>query len=340
MSRQIIEDGLDFLAELKGVRINTSEMDELVEKIYDSLDYIKKEKGLIAEDDVAYIWGNSKYIFGTNRLVAVIEAGGRKIGVAKFAYRSTGYMDNLRTVQGVQTVAGVMRGQGDDVTKYLPLPHTAIVFDRTRGTAYYKNPYTAYRPNEFDAYNLYQRSKDNEGFALIIEEYGDALVKNEGDSFYETMNKMWGDIDNVRDYEETKKWLSQFMILSDLSPNDKGIYNTCVFERGTKKIAGFLDIGSCIVKADSRGEVIFGNKVRYRGKTYVWDMGDLTYDAINVEKNGRGVLDRLNANGYLLGLLNKYTCTDKGIASINDIDMFDHAVSGKLEYLPFEDDRD
>lgn len=341
MSRKIIEDGLDYLADLKGVRISTSEMDDLTNKIYDSLDYIKKERGLISEDDVAYIWGNSKYIFGTNRLVAVIEAAGRKIGVAKFAYRSTGYMDNLRTVQDVQTVAGVMQAQGDDVQRCLPLPHTAIVFDRTRGTEYFKNPYTAYRPSDFSTYELHKRAKDNEGFALIIEEYGEPLVKNEGDSFYETMNKMWGDISIVKDYEDTKAYLSQFIVLSDLSPNDKGIYNTCAFDRaGGKLVAGFLDVGSCVVKADSRGEVVFGNKIRYRGKTYVWDMGDLTYDAINNEKSGRAVLDKLNSNGYLLGLLNKYSSVDKGVASISDIDMVDYAIAGLLEYLPFEDDRD
>ena len=87
MSRQIIEDGLDYLAELKGVRISSVELNELTDKIYDSLDYIAKERGLINEDDVAHIWGNTKYIFGTNRLVAIIEAAGKRIGVAKFAYR-------------------------------------------------------------------------------------------------------------------------------------------------------------------------------------------------------------------------------------------------------------
>ena len=42
MSRQIIEDGLDYLAELKGVRISSVELNELTDKIYDSLDYIEK----------------------------------------------------------------------------------------------------------------------------------------------------------------------------------------------------------------------------------------------------------------------------------------------------------
>lgn len=341
MSRQTIEDGLDYLAELKGVRLSSAEIDELTNKIYDSLDYIAKDRGLIKEDDVAYIWGNSKYIFGTNRLVAIIEAAGKRIGVAKFAYRSTGYMDNLRTVQVVQTVAGVMKSQGDDVQSNLPLPHTAIVFDRTRGKEYFNNPYKAYKPSDFDTYELNRRAKDNEGFALIIEEYGTPLVKNEGDSFYETMFKMWKDIATVEAYEETKRYLSQFIVLSDLSPNDKGIYNTCAFERaGNKLIAGFLDVGSCVVKADSKGNVIFGDKIRYRNKVYVWDMGDLTYDAIHNERSGKTVLEKLENNKYLNNLLNKYSCTDKAGASICDIDMVDHAMSNLLEYIPFEDDRD
>ena len=341
MSRQIIEDGLDYLAELKGVRISSVELNELTDKIYDSLDYIAKERGLINEDDVAHIWGNTKYIFGTNRLVAIIEAAGRRIGVAKFAYRSTGYMDNLRTVQVVQTVAGVMKTQGDDVQSNLPLPHTAIVFDRTRGKEYFRNPYQAYKPGEFDTHALHRRAKDNEGFALIIEEYGTPLVKNEGDSFYETMYKMWKDIRTVTEYEETKKYLSQFIVLSDLSPNDKGIYNTCAFERaGGKLIAGFLDVGSCVVKADNRGNVIFGNKIKYRNKEYIWDMGDLTYEAINNERSGKIVLEKLESNKYLHNLLNKYTCTDKAGSAIADIDMVDHAIAGILEYVPFEDDRD
>ena len=33
MSRQIIEDGLDYLAELKGVRISSVELNELTDKI-------------------------------------------------------------------------------------------------------------------------------------------------------------------------------------------------------------------------------------------------------------------------------------------------------------------
>lgn len=340
MSRRIIEDGLDFLAELKGVRISGSEMDELVNKIYDSLDYIAKERGLIQEADIAYVWGNSKYIFGTNRVVAIIEADGRKIGVAKFAYRSTGYMDNLRTVQDVQTVAGVMKSQGDDVYHNLPLPHTAIVFDKTRGKDYYKTPYTAYKPSEFDTFELWQRAQDNEGFALIIEEYGAPIVKNEGDSFYETMNKMWKDVRIVKNYEETKQYLSQFMVLSDLSPNDKGIYNTCVFEReGGTAIAGFLDVGSCIVKTDKRGDIVFGNQIRYRGKTYVWAMGDLTYDAIHNERSGQTVLKRLDEGAYLSNLLNKYKAIGERDASIADIDMVELAIAGVLEYVPFEDER-
>ena len=340
MSRILIEDGIDFLADLKGVNVSQGEMDEIVNKIYDSLDYIAKDKGLISENDVAYIWGNSKYIFGTNRIVSIIEAGGKRIGVAKFAYRNTGYMDNLRTVVDVQVVAGVMKQQGDDFRNNLPLPHTAIVFDRTRGKDYFKNPYTAYKPSEFDLHTLHRRSKDNEGFALIIEEYGVPMVKNEGDSFFETMHKMWSDITTVEAYEETKAYLSQFMVLSDLSPNDKGIYNTCVFERaGARPVAGFLDVGSCVVKTDPYGDVIFGNKIRYRGKTYVWDMGDLTYEAINTERSGRVVIEKVEQGKYLQNLLNKYSCVDKGVAAISDIDMADLAIAGQLEYLPF-DERD
>ncbi len=338
--RALIEDGIDFLAELKGVRVSQGEMDEIVNKLYDSLDYIAKDRGLISENDVAYIWGNSKYIFGTNRIVAVIEAGGKRIGVAKFAYRSTGYMDNLRTVQDVQVVAGVMKAQGDNFRNNLPLPHTAIVFDRTRGKEYFRNPYTAHKPSDFDLYTLHRRSKDNEGFALIVEEYGVPMVKNEGDSFFETMHKMWRDVSTVEAYEETKEYLSQFMVLSDLSPNDKGIYNTCVFERdGGKPIAGFLDVGSCIVKTDRNGDVIFGDKIRYRGKIYKWDMGDLTYDAIHNERSGRTVIEKVEQGKYLANLLNKYSCVDKGVAAISDIDMADLAIAGQLEYLPY-DDRD
>ena len=336
MSRVLIEEGIDFLAELKGVRVSQVEMDEIVDKIYDSLDYIKKDRGLISEDDVAYIWGNSKYIFGTNRIVSIIEAGGKRIGVAKFAYRNTGYMDNLRTVVDVQVVAGVMKHQGDNFRNNLPLPHTALVFDRTRGKDYFANPYSAYKPSEFDLQTLHRRSKDNEGFALIIEEYGVPMVKSEGDSFFETMHKMWRDIATVEAYEETKAYLSQFMVLSDLSPNDKGIYNTCVFERvGDNPIAGFLDVGSCIVKTDSHGDIIFGEKIRYRGKTYVWDMGDLTHEAIETERSGRVVIEKVEQGKYLQNLLNKYTCLEKGNAAISDIDMADLAIAGKLEYLPF-----
>lgn len=338
MNVAAIEKGLDFLADLKKVRITSAEMDSILDKVEDSLDYISKNRGLIDENEIAAIWGNQNYRFGTNRIVANIMADGVKIAVAKFAYRTTGYMDNLRTVQFVQTVAGVMRNSGDDVINRLPVPHTGVVFDRTRGKDYKRTPYRAYSPNDFDMHGLNLRSKDNEGFPLIIEEYGTPMVKNEGDSFYECMKKMWGDIRVVDDYERVKDYMSQFAVLSDLSPNDKGIYNTCAFDRGGKLIPGFLDIGSCVVKTDKKGNVIFGDAIRYKGRKYKWDMGDLTYACISKDVSGRAVLEKLDNNGYLTNLLNKYTCIDEKSGAIADIDMVEHAINGVLEYIPYEDD--
>ena len=337
MNFKTIEKGLDFLADLKNVRINSMEMDAILDRIEDSLTYISKNSGLIDENEIAAIWGNQNYRFGTNRIAATIVADGVKIGVAKFAYRTTGYMDNLRTTQLVQVIASVMKRAGDDVNLRLPVPHTGVVFDRTRGKEYKVTPYRAYAPNEFDMHELFLRSKDNEGFPLIIEEYGTPMVKNEGDSFYECMRKMWGDITVVEDYEKVKDYLSQFAILSDLSPNDKGIYNTCAFERSGKLIPGFLDIGSCVVKTDNKGNVIFGDTVKYKGRKYRWDMGDLTYTCIEKDGSGRAVLEKLDNGGYLVNLLNKYTPVDDKTGSIADIDMVEHAINGQLEYLPYDD---
>ena len=47
MNFKTIEKGLDFLADLKNVRINGMEMDAILDRIEDSLTYISKNSGVI-----------------------------------------------------------------------------------------------------------------------------------------------------------------------------------------------------------------------------------------------------------------------------------------------------